>query len=135
MASDFNYLKDHFPKNFNQTVMEHQAVNKVLTFCNKDTQFLLFTGMFHEVNGGKGITDDLEVYFVNYLADQLKLTAFGRAAAYVLEDQTKFIGYDIKSTDNEIWSQQNILKLTKRVELLRLLINLAIPVIPTPSAH
>ena len=39
MASDFNYLKDHFPKNFNQTVMEHQAVNKVLTFCNKDTQF------------------------------------------------------------------------------------------------
>ena len=48
------------------------------------------------------------MYFVNYLADQLKLTAFGRAAAYVLEDQTKFIGYDIKSTDNEIWSQQNI---------------------------
>jgi hypothetical protein len=108
MASDFNYLKDHFPKNFNQTVMEHQAVNKVLTFCNKDTQFLLFTGMFHEVNGGKGITDDLEVYLVNYLAEKLKVTAFGRAAAYVLEDQTKFIGYDIKSTDNEIWSQQNI---------------------------
>ena len=64
--------------------------------------------MFHEVNGGKGINDDLEVYLVNYLTDKLKLSAFGRASAYVLEDQTNFIGYDIKSTDNEIWSQQNI---------------------------
>ena len=108
MATEFNYLKNHFPKNFNQTVIEHQAVNKVLTFCNKDKQFLLFTGMFHEVNGGKGINDDLEVYLVNYLTDKLKLSAFGRASAYVLEDQTNFIGYDIKSTDNEIWSQQNI---------------------------
>ena len=108
MVTEFNYLKNHFPKNFNQTVIEHQAVNKVLTFCIKDKQFLLFTGMFHEVNGGKGINDDLEVYLVNYLTDKLKLSAFGRASAYVLEDQTNFIGYDIKSTDNEIWSQQNI---------------------------
>ncbi len=108
MNADFKYLKESFPLSFNKTIVEHQAVNKVITFCDANTQYLLFTGMFHEVNGGKGITDDLEVYFVNYLAEQLKATAFARASAYVMEDQTKFVGYDIKSVEGDIWSQQNI---------------------------
>ena len=45
---------------------------------------------------------------MNYLAEQLKATAFARASAYVMEDQTKFVGYDIKSVEGDIWSQQNI---------------------------
>jgi uncharacterized membrane protein len=107
MSADFNYLKTHFSKTFNSMVREHQAVNKVITFCNDKEQYFLFTGMFNEVNGGKGITEDLEVYFVNYLAEIYDAKAFGRASAYVLEDQTKFIGYDIKGADGSVWSQQN----------------------------
>ena len=61
MSADFNYLKTHFSKIFNSMVREHQAVNKVITFCNNKEQYFLFTGMFNEVNGGKGITEDLEV--------------------------------------------------------------------------
>lgn len=108
MASDFIHLKENFPKSMNDLIKEHQAVNKAITFCDSTTQYTLFTGMFNEVNGGKGITDDLEVYLVNYLADHYKFSAVGRGAAFVLEDQTNFVGYDIKSLDNEIWSQQNI---------------------------
>ena len=43
-----------------------------------------------------------------FLAEKYKSKAFARAAAYVLEDQTSFIGYDFKSIDDDRWSQQNI---------------------------
>lgn len=107
MASQLEILKLEFPKNFNKIVLQHKAVNKVITFCDKSNQYLLFTGMFSEVNNGKGINDELETYFVNYLIEKYDAKAVGRASAYALEDQTTFIGYDIKSCDNEIWSQQN----------------------------
>ena len=107
MLKEFEYLKKEFPKIYRDIVMEHKAVNKVLTFCDNENQYLLFTGMFSEVNSGKGISDELETYLVNFLADKYKTKAFGRAAAFVLEDQTTFIGFDIKSIDNDIWSQQN----------------------------
>ena len=108
MQNEFDYLKKEFPTIYKDIVLEHKAVNKVLTFCDDKNQYLLFTGKFSEVNGGKGITDELETYLVNFLADKYKTQAFGRASAYVLEDQTAFIGFDFISIDNEIWSQQNI---------------------------
>ena len=108
MSKEFNYLKKEFPKIYRNLVLEHKAVNKVITFCDDKNQYLLFTEMFHKVNNGKGISEDLETYFVNYLAEKYNSKAFARAAAYALEDQTSFIGLDIKSIDNEIWSQQNI---------------------------
>ncbi|MFL2981220.1 MAG: hypothetical protein ACJZ18_05725 [Methylophilaceae bacterium] len=107
MIKEFEYLKQEFPNKYISIVLEHKAVNKVLTFCDDKNQYLLFTGMFSEVNGGKGITDDLESYLVNFLVDKYKAKAFGRAAAFVLEDQTTFIGFDFKSIENDIWSQQN----------------------------
>ena len=64
--------------------------------------------MFPEVNGGKGIAEELETYFVNFLVEKYDATAVGRAAAYVLEDQTAFIGFDIKGADGSVWAQQNI---------------------------
>ena len=64
--------------------------------------------MFSEVNNGKGITEDLELYLVTYLTEKHDVKGFARASAYVLEDQTTFIGFDIKTLDNKIWSQQNI---------------------------
>jgi len=108
MSKQFDYLKKEFPKNYTNIVLEHKAVNKVFTFCDAESQYLLFTGMFNEVNGGKGIVDELENYLVNFLIKKYECQAFARASAYVLEDQTKFIGFDIKSIDNKIWSQQNI---------------------------
>ena len=107
MQNEFNYLKKEFPKLFKDIVLQHKSVNKVLTFCDDENQYLLFTGMFSEVNGGKGINDELETYLVNFLVEKYKCKAFARAAAYVLEDQTAFIGYDFKSIDDDIWSQQN----------------------------
>jgi len=108
MLKEFDYLKNEFPKIYKDIVLEHKAVNKVLTFCDDESQYLLFTGMFTGVNSGKGITEELETYLVNFLVGKYKAKAFARAAAYVLEDQTAFIGFDFKSIDNNIWSQQNI---------------------------
>jgi hypothetical protein len=108
MNKQFDYLKKEFPKIFKDIVLKHKAVNKALTFCDVDNQYILFTGMFSEVNGGKGISNELETYLVNFLAEKYESKAFARAAAYVLEDQTTFIGYDFKSIDDEKWSQQNI---------------------------
>ena len=88
-------------------VLEHKAVNKVISFCDENNQYLLFTGMFHDVNGGKGISSELETYFVNFLTKKFKVKAIARASAYVEENQTKFIGFDFRSIDNEIWAQQN----------------------------
>ena len=107
MQKDFNYLKKEFPNIYRAIVLEHKAVNNVISFCDESNQYLLFTGMFHEVNGGKGITGELETYFVNFLSQKYKAKAFARASAYVEENQTKFIGFDIKSIDNEIWAQKN----------------------------
>jgi hypothetical protein len=107
MTNPLELLKTEFPKNFNQIVRQHKAVNKVISFCDDENLYFLFTGMFAEVNGGKGINDELETYFVNYLIDKYKAQAVGRASAYALEDQTTFIGYDMKGAANEIWSQQN----------------------------
>jgi len=108
MNKEFDYLKTEFPKIYKDFVLRHKAVNKVLTFCDKENQYLLFTGMFSEVNGGKGIAEGLETYLVNFLIEKYKCKAFARAAAYVLEDQTSFIGYDFKGIDDNKWSQQNI---------------------------
>lgn len=108
MLKEFDYLKNEFPKIYKDIVLEHKAVNKVLTFCDDENQYLLFTGMFAVVNSGKGITEELETYLVNFLVGKYKTKAFARAAAYVLEDQTAFIGFDFKSIDNNVWSQQNI---------------------------
>ncbi len=108
MLKEFEYLKREFPRIFNDMVLEHKAVNKVLSFCDDKNQYLLFTGMFSEVNNGKGINEELETYLVNFLADKYKAKAFARAAAYALEDQTKFIGLDIISLEGDVWSQQNI---------------------------
>ena len=108
MAEAFEYLKNTFPKKYREIVLEHQAVNKVITFCDDKNQYLLFTGMFPEVNGGKGIAEELEIYFVNFLVEKYHVDAVGRAAAYVLEDQTAFIGLDIKGADGSVWAQQNI---------------------------
>ena len=107
MKKHFEILKNNFPKIYFDLVLRHKAVNKVLSFCDMDNIYLLFTGMFPDVNGGKGINGELETYFINYLADQYGSDALGRASAYVLEDQTTFIGLDVKSKDNQIWSQQN----------------------------
>ena len=108
MNKEFDYLKKEFPKMYKDIVLKHKAVNKVLTFCDEENQYLLFTGKFSDVNGGKGIAEELETYLVNFLIDKYKCKAFARAVAYVLEDQTSFIGYDFKSIDDEKWSQQNI---------------------------
>ena len=108
MVEAFEYLKNTFPKKYREIVLEHQAVNKVITFCDDKNQYLLFTGMFPEVNGGKGIAEELETYFVNFLVEKYHADAVGRAAAYVLEDQTAFIGFDIKGVDGSVWAQQNI---------------------------
>ena len=108
MNKEFDYLKKEFPKMYKDIVLKHKAVNKVLTFCDEENQYLLFTGKFSDVNGGKGIAEELETYLVNFLIDKYKCKAFARAAAYVLENQTSFIGYDFKSIDDEKWSQQNI---------------------------
>ena len=108
MNKEFDYLKKEFPKIYKDIVLNHKAVNKVLTFCDDKNQYLLFTGMFSDVNGGKGINEELETYLVNFLIDKYKCKAFARAAAYVLEDQTSFIGYDFRSIDDKKWSQQNI---------------------------
>ena len=37
--------------------------------------------MFRQVNNGKGISEDLEIYFVNYLSEKYNTKAFARAAA------------------------------------------------------
>ena len=108
MAEAFEYLKNTFPTKYREIVLEHQAVNKVITFCDDKNQYFLFTGMFPEVNGGNGIADELETYFVNFLVEKYHADAVGRAAAYVLEDQTSFIGFDIKGADGNVWAQQNI---------------------------
>lgn len=107
MNKDFEFLKNKFPGAYREIALEHKAVNTVITFCDNKNQYLLFTGMFSEVNGVKGISGELEAYFVNFLADKYKATAFARASAYALEDQTTFIGIDIKSIDKDLWSQQN----------------------------
>ena len=70
MTKAFEYLKNTFPKKFREIVLEHQAVNKVITFCDDENQYLLFTGMFPEVNNGKGIAEELETYFVNFLIEK-----------------------------------------------------------------
>jgi len=104
----FEFLKKEFPTTYRDIVLSHKAVNKVITFCDDNNQYLLFTGMFHEVNNAKGITGDLEIYLVNFLANKYNSKAFGRASAYVEENQTTFIGYDIRGAENQVWSQKNI---------------------------
>ena len=86
MIKEFEYLKQEFPNKYISTVLEHKAVNKALTFLDDENQYILFTGMFPEVNGGKGIADDLESYLVNFLVEKYKTKAFGRAAAFVFVD-------------------------------------------------
>ena len=108
MSETLNFLKDDFTKLYMKNVLEHKAVNKAIAFCDEGSLNLIYTGMFSEVNNGKGITDDLELYLVSYLLDKYDIKGFARASAYVLEDQTTFIGFDIKTLDNEIWSQQNL---------------------------
>ena len=110
MTKAFDYLKETFPQKYCAIVLEHQAVNKTITFCDDKNQYLLFTGMFSEVNGGKGIAEELETYFVNFLIKKYNATAVGRAAAYATEDQTSFIGFDIKGSDGQVWAQQNNFK-------------------------
>tara|TARA_B110000971_G_scaffold136538_1_gene139528 strand:+ start:2779 stop:3300 length:522 start_codon:yes stop_codon:yes gene_type:complete len=106
--NQFDYLKQEFPSTYKKIVLEHKAVNKVLSFCDTNNQYFLFTGMFSEVNDGKGISEELETYLVNFLVKKYEVTAFARASAYVLEDQTSFIGFDFVSINNDIWAQQNI---------------------------
>ena len=114
----FDYLKKEFPDIYRNIVLEHKAVNKALSFCDKDSQYFLFTGMFSEVNDGKGISEELEVYLVNFLAKKYKVKAFARAAAYVIEDQTAFIGFDFVSIDNNVWAQQNIFHVDEEGKVL-----------------
>ena len=87
MDKGFEYLKATFPNKYRNLVLEHKAVNKVISFCDEQQQYLLFTGMFPEVNGGKGINEELETYFVNFLAEKYHATAVARASAFVQEDQ------------------------------------------------
>ena len=108
MSETLNFLKNDFTKLYMKNVLEYKAVNKAIAFCNEDNLNLIYTGMFSEVNNGKGISDDLELYLVSYLLDKYDIKGFVRASAYVLEDQTTFIGFDIKTLDNKIWSQQNM---------------------------
>ena len=118
MNKAFDFLKKDFPSTYRNIVLEHRAVNKVITFCDDKNQYLLFTGMFSEVNDGKGIYGELEGYFVNFLAHKYNATAFARASAYALEDQTSFIGLDIKSIDNDIWAQQNIFHVDNKSKVI-----------------
>ena len=53
MIKEFEYLKQEFPNKYISTVLEHKAVNKALTFLDDENQYILFTGMFPEVNGPK----------------------------------------------------------------------------------
>ena len=109
MSKVFEFLKNDFTNFYMKNVLEHKAVNKAIAFCDGENLNLIYTGMFSEVNNGKGIIDDLESYLVSYLIQKHNnIKGFGRASAYVLEDQTTFIGFDIKTVDNEIWSQQNL---------------------------
>jgi len=39
MAEAFEYLKKTFPKKYREIVLEHQAVNKVITFCDDKNQY------------------------------------------------------------------------------------------------
>ena len=109
MLNEFDYLKKEFPVAYKKIVLDHKAVNKALSFCDDKNLYFLFTGMFSEVNGGKGISDELETYLVNFLATKYNAKAIARASAYVLEDQTTFIGFDFKSIENDIL-RQNALK-------------------------
>ena len=109
MSTVFDFLKNDFTNLYMKNVLEHKAVNKAIVFCDNVDLNLIYTGMFSEVNNGKGIIDDLELYLVSYLVQKHNdIKGFVRASAYVLEDQTTFIGFDIKTVDNEIWSQQNL---------------------------
>ena len=109
MTKVFDFLKNDFPSLYMKNVLEHKAVNKAIAFCDDENINLIYTGMFSEVNNGKGIIDDLELYLVSYLVQKHNdIKGFVRASAYVLEDQTTFIGFDIKTVDNKIWSQQNL---------------------------
>ena len=119
MSTVFDFLKNDFTNLYMKNVLEHKAVNKAIAFCDNDDLNLIYTGMFSEVNNGKGITDDLELYLVSYLIQKNKnIKGFGRASAYVLEDQTTFIGFDIKTVDNEIWSQQNIFSVDEESKVI-----------------
>ena len=118
MSKVFNFLKNDFTKLYMKKVLEHKAVNKAITFCDGDNLNLIYTGMFSEVNNGKGITDDLELYLVSYLLQKHNVKGFGRASAYVLEDQTTFIGFDIKTVDNEVWSQQNLFSVDEESKVI-----------------
>ena len=93
MDKAFEYLKKTFPSNYRDLVLEHKAVNKVISFCDKQQQYLLFTGMFPEVNGGKGINEELETYFVNFLVDKYHATAVARASAFVEEDRQLLLAW------------------------------------------
>ena len=101
-----------------KNVLKHKAVNKAIAFCDGDNLNLIYTGMFSEVNNGKGITDDLELYLVSYLLQKHNVKGFCRASAYVLEDQTTFIGFDIKTVDNEVWSQQNLFSVDEESKVI-----------------
>ena len=119
MSKVFDFLKNDFTNLYMRNVLEHKAVNKAIAFCDNDDLNLIYTGMFSEVNNGKGITDDLELYLVSYLIQKNKnIKGFGMASAYVLEDQTTFIGFDIKTVDNEIWSQQNIFSVDEETKVI-----------------
>ena len=70
MSKVFNFLKNDFTKLYMKNVLEHKAVNKAIAFCNNDDLNFIYTGMFSEVNNGKGITEDLELYLVTYLTEK-----------------------------------------------------------------
>ena len=118
MSKVFDFLKNDFTKLYMKNVLNHKAVNKVIAFCDGDNVNLIYTGMFSEVNNGKGITDDLELYLVSYLLQKHNVKGFCRASAYVLEDQTTFIGFDIKTVDNEVWSQQNLFSVDEESKVI-----------------
>ena len=72
MSTVFDFLKNDFTNLYMKNVLEHKAVNKAIAFCDNDNLNLIYTGMFSEVNNGKGITDDLELYLVSYLIQKNK---------------------------------------------------------------
>ena len=119
MTKVFDFLKNDFTNLYMKNVLEHKAVNKAIAFCDDENLNLIYTGMFSEVNNGKGIIDDLELYLVSYLIQKHNdIKGFVRASAYVLEDQTTFIGFDIKTVDNEIWSQQNLFSVDEESKVI-----------------
>ncbi len=45
MLKEFDYLKNEFPKIYKDIVLEHKAVNKVLTFCDGLPRLIVERGL------------------------------------------------------------------------------------------